>query len=65
MVRWGRIGGAVMWAMAAFWLVKCGYAMYSVYRRMQVEDIELRKQFGHVWDNYRRNVPYTMVPWVI
>ena len=38
------------WAFAAAWCVKCGYAMYSTLRRGPVEDEQLRKQFGPVWE---------------
>ena len=44
------------WVFAAAWCVKCGYAMYSTLRRGPIEDEQLRKQFGSVWEASLRSV---------
>ncbi|KAI0311067.1 hypothetical protein OF83DRAFT_1177928 [Amylostereum chailletii] len=56
--------GVVAWVCAVLWIMKCGYAMLSTARRGPIEDEQLRKQFGKVWEEYAGRVRYRLVPWL-
>ncbi|KAH8079093.1 hypothetical protein BXZ70DRAFT_901785 [Cristinia sonorae] len=50
--------------LVAFWFAKVGHALRSMHRRMEVEDGELRRVFGEVWEDYAEQVPWKLLPGV-
>ncbi|KAL0954901.1 hypothetical protein HGRIS_003834 [Hohenbuehelia grisea] len=45
-----------------FWVVLLGWVSYYLWNRISIEDENLRKRFGSVWESYARDVPYTLIP---
>ena len=37
----------------------------ALFARAPREDVTLRKRFGREWDDYRKDVPYRFIPYVI
>ena len=64
MLGWGSTADVLAWWFAGFWVVKCGFAVYSTTKRDRVEDGELRKTFGPAWEEYAKRVRFALVPWV-
>ena len=46
------------------WKVGNIFSVLSLGRRCGVEDIQLRERFGKVWEQYRIDVPYRLLPYV-
>nr|VWO96790.1 C-24(28) sterol reductase [Ganoderma boninense] len=46
------------------WRVGTIFSVLSLGRRCSVEDNQLRKRFGQVWEEYRVDVPYRLLPYV-
>ncbi|KAI0073853.1 ICMT-domain-containing protein [Panus rudis PR-1116 ss-1] len=51
-------------ALIAFWLFKVWYALRSTNRRLHIEDRELHKVFGEVWEHYAEKVRWKLLPGV-
>lgn len=47
------------------WTVLAPYCALALIRRADVEDAELKKNFGEKWDAYRRSVPYKFIPYFV
>lgn len=52
----------LVYTLITFWLVKVWYALRSTNRRLQIEDVELHKVFGDVWDEYAERVRWRLLP---
>ncbi|GJE99883.1 isoprenylcysteine carboxylmethyltransferase family protein [Phanerochaete sordida] len=46
------------------WTGLAPYAAWALVRRVDVEDAQLRKEFGAKWEEYRVAVPWKFVPYV-
>lgn len=46
------------------WRVGTIFSVLSLGRRCGVEDNQLREQFGNVWEQYRIDVPYRLLPYI-
>ncbi|KAJ2990144.1 hypothetical protein NUW54_g8561 [Trametes sanguinea] len=44
------------------WRIATIFSVISCCRRCSVEDAQLRQHFGRAWEDYRRIVPYCMLP---
>ncbi|CAL1710651.1 unnamed protein product [Somion occarium] len=53
-----------VYILVIFWSVKVWYALRSTNRRLQVEDEELHKVFGDVWEEYAEKVRWKLLPGV-
>lgn len=49
-------------ALVYAWAAVAVYGHVATYKRTIVEDEALRARFGETWEEYRRNVPYRLVP---
>ncbi|THH05071.1 hypothetical protein EW146_g10001 [Bondarzewia mesenterica] len=47
------------------WLVLTAFTFASVWRRSIVEDKIMKKKFGSQWEQYRRDVPFKILPGII
>ena len=47
------------------WDIVIPYGAYALTRRALVEDEQLRRRFGRDWEVYKRNVPFSYIPYVI
>lgn len=66
----GYIASCGMWNTAVgmfmrLWMIAVPYGAYSVIRRADVEDAELKKTFGARWEAYRESVPYKFIPFLV
>lgn len=52
----------LIYALITFWLVKVWYALRSTNRRLQIEDLELHRVFGNVWEEYAERVRWRLLP---
>ena len=52
---------SLVWA----WAVYVSFIVYTLLRRGPVEDRELHKRFGKIWEEYARRVPYMYIPGII
>lgn len=46
------------------WGISVAYGYVATYRRTFAEDEVLRGRFGGVWDKYRQETPYRLIPYV-
>ncbi|PIL32263.1 hypothetical protein GSI_05508 [Ganoderma sinense ZZ0214-1] len=46
------------------WRVGTVFSVLSLGRRCSVEDHQLRERFGQVWEEYRVDVPYRLLPYI-
>lgn len=46
------------------WRYAAPFSVFSVCRRCRVEDGQLRERFGADWEKYKKDVPYSLVPFV-
>ncbi|CAA7262508.1 unnamed protein product [Cyclocybe aegerita] len=58
---WTPLGFAV----AAFWLLKCGFAFRSMCVRLKAEDAVLCETFGAEWEAYASRVPCKFIPGIV
>jgi len=47
------------------WTIKCFYAMKGTLKRITIEDQALKKEFGQRWDQWARNVPQVLIPYLL
>ncbi|KIP03643.1 hypothetical protein PHLGIDRAFT_52963, partial [Phlebiopsis gigantea 11061_1 CR5-6] len=55
-------GQLVVGLLLAFWTAKCCVVFKSTYKRLQIEDSELKKVFGETWEQYARRVRWSILP---
>lgn len=50
------------WVWIALYTLNTVYALRSLWKRVALEDEELRKKFGPEWEEYRRRVRWGIIP---
>ena len=57
-------GNPPVLALDYMWRTGTIFAVFSLARRCSVEDGLLRERFGKIWEEYRADVPYRLLPYV-
>ena len=57
-------GNPPVLALDYMWRTGTIFAVFSLGRRCSVEDGLLRERFGKVWEEYRADVPYRLLPYI-
>ncbi len=58
------VGQVLVFSLVTFWLAKVCFALRSTNKRLAIEDAELHKIFGEVWEEYENSVRWKLVPGV-
>ncbi|KAI1783600.1 hypothetical protein LXA43DRAFT_977054 [Ganoderma leucocontextum] len=57
-------GNPPVLALEYMWRAGTVFAVFSLARRCSVEDALLRERFGKIWEEYRVDVPYRLLPYI-
>lgn len=57
--RWYDVLG---WVWVVFYALNTMYALWSMWVRVGLEDDELKRKFGDVWEVYRTKVRWAIIP---